>query len=150
MDLETFISRYQRSLPRYRGLAFSASSISVISEVRDRLQRYLAPVDLWRMPGDGVSPTRPITKSDFHQEVFDRPHPDGLIICFPEEWMVEWPDPERDLFWCSLSETFGANWIYSLIGETPLGVQHISRHFHRTSLENGAVTAWTSRHGRGF
>jgi hypothetical protein len=147
MDLESFVTAYQESRPRYLGLAFSSPSVPALVKARDRLQRLLAPVDVWRDPDDKVSPMQPISRLQFCDEVFHKRHLDGLIIAFPEEWMIEWPDPERGVFWCRLSETFGVNHIYSLFIETPLNLQHVTRYFTGTHLDDG-FTAWISRHGR--
>lgn len=144
--LKDFLSKRQRSSPRYLGLAFLASSMSGLELLKRKLHQLLAPVEVWDRPGHNGAPQIPISRSDFCHAIFGVERPDGLIIYLPEEWMLGWPDDDRRVFWSNLAQTFGRNDVYVVYASTPSNMSHLQNYFHRKEIGDSNFSILSSKY----
>jgi hypothetical protein len=147
MDVREILDQREREKPRYAGLGFSASSAQVLVDIKDKLVRYLSPIDVWSFPGRDLAPNRPISRLELCEKAFSDRHPNGLIVYLPEEWMFDWPDKERMAFWAALAQTFGINSVYVVFSGAPFNTQLISHYFLQTAVPGQQFSLWTSRYG---
>jgi hypothetical protein len=144
--LKKFFNKRQRSIPRYLGVAFLADSMAGLELLRRKLDQLLAPIDIWEHPGQNGAPKIPISRSDFCHAVFSVPHPNGLIIYLPEEWMLGWPDDDRRVFWSNLAQTYGRNNIYVVYASTPTNINHLQNYFHRQEIADPNFAILSSKY----
>jgi hypothetical protein len=78
--------------------------------------------------------------------VFNESHPNGLLITFPEEWMFNWTELDKGVFWTKLSQTYGLNDIYVIFKGTPVITQEVSKYFKIKSNQNSNISAWISKY----
>jgi hypothetical protein len=81
-------------------------------------------------------------------QVFHQPHPNGLILFMPEQWMYNWTKNDKAVFWAQLSETYGQNRIYVVFGETPSILQFASQYLTRVNTAAQQISVWTSKRER--
>jgi hypothetical protein len=147
MDVKDFLRvEFNNFRRRYKGLVFTSNSSNELSSIRQSLLQALSPIDEWIKPGEYHAPLMPISRMDFCEQVFRKNHPDGLLIFLPEEWMFDWTDDDKRVFWRELSQTFGQNKIYVVSNGTTSNIQLINKNFVSTHLEKSNITAWTSKY----
>lgn len=144
--LKEFLTKRQRSLPRYLGVAFLADSMPGLELLRRKLDQLLAPVDIWERPGHNGAPQIPISRSEFCHAVFSVARPNGLIIYLPEEWMLGWPDDDRRVFWSNLAQTYGRNNVYVVYASTPTNMSHLQSYFHRQEIAESNFAILSSKY----
>lgn len=149
MDVRNFlIEEFETNSRRYLGVVFTSNSPQELIKIHQKLQQHLCPVEEWAGPGQFSAPQIPITRLKFCDSVFREKHPDGLIINFPEDWMFDWSDDDKRVFWTELSQTYGINKIFVITAGSPSNIQMISKSFISRQLNNSNITAWTSKYDR--
>jgi len=146
MDVKLFFDTIKMNNYRYRGIAFSTNTSSDLKKLNDDLLKYLSPIEEWSSPGDFNSPQIPISRLDFCELVFRTPHPNRLLITNPEEWMFNWTELDKGVFWTQLSQTYGLNDIYVTYKGTPLITQEVSKYFKLRNLADSNISVWTSKY----
>lgn len=146
MDVKTFLQLREDASPRYLGCAFSSNEISQLKKLHAELLKFLSPIEEWAQPGEFDSPMVPISRSKFCDLVFSKRHQNGLLIQFPEEWMLDWTELDKGVFWTTLSQTYGVNKIYVIFKGTPSNIQEVSKYFNQVSLDNSNTSVWTSKY----
>jgi len=146
MDVKLLFESIKIEQCRYRGFAFSSNSSEELKDINDELLKYLAPVEEWSKPGLFTAPNIPISRMSFCDNVFRIKHPNGLLINYPEEWMFNWTELDKGVFWSQLSQTYGLNTIYVTIKGTPLNIKEISKYFKPHKLSDSKISVWTSKY----
>lgn len=146
MDVKTFLQFRESVSPRYLGCAFSSNEISQLKKLHVELLKFLSPIEDWTQPGEFDSPAVPISRRIFCDLVFSKRHQNGLLIQFPEEWMFDWTELDKGVFWTTLSQTYGVNKIYVIFKGTPSNIQEVSKYFNQVSIDNSNTSVWTSKY----
>ena len=146
MDVKTFLHSRVDTNPRYLGCAFSSNDISQLTKLHADLLKFLSPIEEWARPGEFNSPAVPISRRKFCDLVFSQHHQKGLLIQFPEDWMFDWTELDKGVFWTSLSQTYGVNKIYVIFRGTPSNIQEVCKYFNQVGLDNLNISVWTSKY----
>jgi hypothetical protein len=145
MEINEFLTQFENSNPRYRCLAFSGHSVNSIDEIKNQLLQQLSPIEIWIAPSLNKAPPSPISRIDWCYKVFTEPHPEGLLILSPEDWMFEWTEADQRHFWVTLSQAFGdKKGVFVIFKETPTITMLVTQLFDQRHL-TGNRSAWTSK-----
>jgi len=153
-ELEGAVRRFlidranQSPPPRYIGLAFSAAKQTELEGLKAKLSQLLRPVTVWERPGQDGAPSVPISRNEFCTRLFSDPHPNGILVHLPEEWMVGWSTADRRVFWAHLAETFGRNRVFVVFTGTPATLANVEYYLQRTETFGPAVHVYTSKYER--
>jgi hypothetical protein len=148
VDIREILDRHEKETQRYFGIALSNVNPHVLTDIKNQLLQCLSPTELWIAPGEDQAPLVPVSRVQFCIEVFGKPHPNGLIVFMPDQWMFNWTKNDRAVFWAQLAETYGQNRIYVVFGETPSIVQFASTYLTRVTTAAQQVSVWTSKRER--
>ena len=153
-ELESAVRRFlidrarQSPPPRYIGVAFSAARQAELESLKAKLSQLLHPITVWERPGQDGAPDVPISRNEFCTRLFSDPHPNGILVHLPEEWMVGWSNADRRVFWAHLAETFGRNGVFVVFTGTPATLANVENYLQRTETFGPAVHVYTSKYER--
>lgn len=134
--------------PRYLSVAFSATKQGELDTLKAKLSQLLRPISVWEKPGQDGAPAVPISRNEFCTRLFSEPHPNGILVYLPEEWMIGWSNADRRVFWTSLAETFGRNRVVVVFTGTPATLANVENYLQRTETFGPAVHVYTSKYER--
>lgn len=153
-ELEGAVRRFlvdrerQSPPPRYTSVAFSATKQVELDTLKAKLSQLLRPVTVWEKPGQDGAPAVPISRNEFCTRLFSEPHPNGILVHLPEEWMVGWSNADRRVFWANFAETFGRNRVVVVFTGTPAALTNVENYLQRTETFGPAVHVYTSKYER--
>ena len=113
--------------------------------VQGQLEALLLDCDLWSTPGADGAPDIPCSRRVFNNQVFGR-RQRSLLLIAPTEWMLDWPDEDRTVFWLGVADLYGRHAVRVLAVETPAISQYLRVGFIRYRLLGTDVAIWLSRH----
>ena len=150
MDRRLVNSALAACFAAYRGARYQGVVITVPSEsdrrlVQGQLEALLLDCDLWSAPGVDGAPDIPCSRRVFVDQVLSR-RQRTLLLISPADWMLDWPEEDRAVFWTGVADLYGRHAVRVLAVETPEISRHLRVGFNRHRLAGTGVALWLSRH----
>ena len=150
MDRRLLNSALGAFFDAYRGARYQGVVITVPSEndrrlVQGQLEALLLDCDLWSAPGVDGAPDIPCPRRVFVEQVLSR-RQRPLLLISPPDWMLDWPEEDRAVFWTGVADLYGRQAVRVLTVETPAISRHLRVGFNRYRLSGTEVALWLSRH----
>lgn len=141
--LEEFFDAYRDA--RYQGVVIAVHSENDRRLVQGQLEALLLDCDLWSGPGVNGAPDIPCLRREFLNQVLSR-RQRTLLLISPTDWMLDWPEEDRAVFWTGVAELYARHRVRVLTVETPEISRHLRVGFKRHLLSGTEVAIWLSRH----
>lgn len=130
---------------RYQGIVLSVPNETDYDILRGQVEAICLEDDIWRQTGLNGAPEIPCHRREFSTQVFS-PRERGLVICKPEEWMLDWSELDQANFWNELADAFGRHNILTVVVATPAMIKLMRVNFIEYPLPGLPLSVWLSRH----